>query len=720
MEGTPTDRLLGYRCDRRASSSQIPFQVDEVFTRYLNNDASGFGDLLGTDKHTTYAYDREGFRFTENGAARPAASATQADGEQAATDPVKGLDTNDELAFMATDAGPLAPARHRAAAGHRRRQARHDHRPDQPGRRAALRLRHARRRADGPKPGVRRHQRLRPLRARRERRHAGLLARRATATTAPAKQGPYCTPDGKPVLDDDGTPQDRRRAASSTRHTITTAALPVPLRRPLADDARSTTSPDGGKVYGPDLVDRWKARAFAQDPGSKTPCCGYEEEDTNWGGSSSLLGERIGPVRAIRETWGADSGTNVIRRETFYRERMVQKTWLRVHVIPPLDGIYAQWDFNAGPHDRVLQLRTTRRASPSTAATTRSTATSTTRATRAGTTTAHRCSTRPTARLPAGSQLCRLAHQEHASIDPGDATFADANAVAGLVADLGPLRHDRRPHPRPDDRPDAGRRRAQSMAAVPYYRDDACFDDGTGSDPGPACTCARARADDGARRHAAALLEPQGRRPARRRPGTETTSRARSAPTACTSFPGRLRQRPPAGAADRDRQRLGHGHAAAAPDVRRDRADQRRRALRPRAREAARRRGDGHRRLRSLGGMDYAAVAAGLQQAVPFNAHLGLEVLEVGPGLGVVRLPEAPGLLNHVGSQHAGGAVHRRRGGVGRRLRRRVRRRASPRSRRWPRRPTSATSKHRPRADHRDRAGSTTPRAAWPSSRPRA
>ena len=54
----------------------------------------------------------------------------------------------------------------------------------------------------------------------------------------------------------------------------------------------------------------------------ETPCCGYEEEDTNWGGSSTLLGEKVGPVRAIRETWGADSGTNVIRRETFYRDEM--------------------------------------------------------------------------------------------------------------------------------------------------------------------------------------------------------------------------------------------------------------------------------------------------------------------------------------------------------------------------------------------------------------
>jgi hypothetical protein len=99
---------------------------------------------------------------------------------------------------------------------------------------------------------------------------------------------------------------------------------------------------DGEPAFGPDVIDRWKARAFQQDPSSETPCCGYEEEDTNWGGSSTLLGERRGPVRAIRETWGADSGTNVVRRETFYREEIRQRSFLRVHVIPPLDGIYAQ------------------------------------------------------------------------------------------------------------------------------------------------------------------------------------------------------------------------------------------------------------------------------------------------------------------------------------------------------------------------------------------
>jgi acyl-coenzyme A thioesterase PaaI-like protein len=53
--------------------------------------------------------------------------------------------------------------------------------------------------------------------------------------------------------------------------------------------------------------------------------------------------------------------------------------------------------------------------------------------------------------------------------------------------------------------------------------------------------------------------------------------------------------------------------------------------------------------------VDYEAVAAGLNQAIPFNRHLGLVVEEVAPGRGVVTLPDGEHLHNHVGSQHAGG-----------------------------------------------------------------
>jgi len=51
---------------------------------------------------------------------------------------------------------------------------------------------------------------------------------------------------------------------------------------------------------------------------------------------------------------------------------------------------------------------------------------------------------------------------------------------------------------------------------------------------------------------------------------------------------------------------------------------------------------------------DYEAIAQGMSQAVPFAAHLGLEISRVAPGEAEVTLPERPELNNHVGSQHAG------------------------------------------------------------------
>ncbi len=52
--------------------------------------------------------------------------------------------------------------------------------------------------------------------------------------------------------------------------------------------------------------------------------------------------------------------------------------------------------------------------------------------------------------------------------------------------------------------------------------------------------------------------------------------------------------------------------------------------------------------------MDYEVIRAGLQGAIPYNLHLGLEILEIAPAQGVVRLPDTETLRNHVGSQHAG------------------------------------------------------------------
>jgi hypothetical protein len=51
--------------------------------------------------------------------------------------------------------------------------------------------------------------------------------------------------------------------------------------------------------------------------------------------------------------------------------------------------------------------------------------------------------------------------------------------------------------------------------------------------------------------------------------------------------------------------------------------------------------------------MEFEPLRAGMEQAVPFNSHLGLEILEVSVGRGVVLLPDEETRRNHTGSQHA-------------------------------------------------------------------
>ena len=51
---------------------------------------------------------------------------------------------------------------------------------------------------------------------------------------------------------------------------------------------------------------------------------------------------------------------------------------------------------------------------------------------------------------------------------------------------------------------------------------------------------------------------------------------------------------------------------------------------------------------------DFDAIAQGMTQAVPFAAHLGLEITGIAEGEATVVLPERQELTNHVGSQHAG------------------------------------------------------------------
>jgi hypothetical protein len=493
--GTPVDRLLGYRWDAQVHAwRQIPFQVDEVFTRYLQNSASAFSFYSGDDKHTTYAYDREGWRYTDNAPgdvckAIPFSVGKDKQGHdirpKTTPDPVPGLDDNDELSFMASDAGPQAPSGTPAPSGIEGVQEVAIRDPSNP-QAAPTYVYVMKAAAGGPKPaydassGYVSYKRD-PLADTFEKSQSGYR------NYGNAARGPVCDANGNVITKDPDItdPKDPDYGKPPRRRPRDYATVQTGRYRFRYDGRWLLTalsiSPDGGQTYGPDLVDRWKARAFAQDRESKTPCCGYEEEDTHWGGSSTLLGERWGPVRAIRETWGADSGTNVIRRETFYRDEMRMKSWLRVHPIPPLDGIYAQWDFNAGRMTRYFN-RDNPNGVPVDG-----------KNDEAFGNLDDPCNPHYSAGDPFAQQyrsfygeamLCDVTKPYHQSVDFVDPSFSQANAALEWNEITGPWGTivDRYTADARDLTPGGA---VQSLLAVPYYRDDSCFDDGTGTDPGP-------------------------------------------------------------------------------------------------------------------------------------------------------------------------------------------------------------------------------------------
>jgi hypothetical protein len=197
---------------------------------------------------------------------------------------------------------------------------------------------------------------------------------------------------------------------------------------------------------------------------------------------------RAGAVRVIRATWGSDSATNNVRTEVFYRDEVRQQNNLRVHVVPPADGIYAQWDYNAG--------KITRYYNPwvpdGVAVDGRNDEVF-------GNSFVHEGS--DGLRFQDGDPIPVIGPQDlsvgtpgegcpdtpldeacvHNDIDFADPTFGGVNPGLNYEEVTGPygtLIH------RLSVKQYTGGT-AYSLATIPYYRDDACFDDGTGTDPGP-------------------------------------------------------------------------------------------------------------------------------------------------------------------------------------------------------------------------------------------
>ena len=522
-EGVDVDRLLGYRWNEDAGAfEQIPFQVDEMFVRYLSNNNSGFAFYSETDQHTSYAFDREGFRWTKDHrddpdyAGDPMAPCLAKPDSEVAKDPVRGLDTDDELVFMDRDAGARAPASALLPPGV---QDSYEVAVSDPTRPGAVDYAYVMLAApDGPGAafdetnGYVRYQRDDP-----EGRNVFLYSQSSYDGYGAAPKGPVFDPrTGECGLyDEDNDPATAPVAVQrrpSDKATISTPRYRFRYEgRWLMTGLEISNDSNGDWNYGPDIIDQWKARAFQQRPSGQTPCCGYEEEVNNWGGSSILMGELSGPVRTIRETWGADSGTNVVRREIFYRDEIRFGSFLRVHVIPPLDGIYAQWDYNAGKvetyynpyksggvaidgqNDEVFgNSRIHAGADGVTYDGNDDVSDGLDDATgeeEQGTGSTNEPSCRP---VGPHSELYQQLPEDmrkeiedgciYNDIDSPDPTFS--GVVAGpnweeIAGDNGTLVF------RNAIKQFTPGGSVQGLIAAPYYRDDSCFDDGTGSNPGP-------------------------------------------------------------------------------------------------------------------------------------------------------------------------------------------------------------------------------------------
>ena len=492
--GVSVDQVTAFRWDA-GGWREIPVQVDKKYPYFLANGHSGFAFYSGTDEELTYSWapdahdtGEEAWKKVFGGVAGMPATGTAddcyaryeapgraGDAELAAAeasgvvgqpqaagipaddyrgpqpDPVATLDNDDEISFMAGDAGSQAPPGAGLPADATNGQMVTIFDPVsqtdgfvylflRPGGSSfTWRSGYVRMTRDaGADQWIDRDSFSPddPLKMGTSNRSYGPNIGGQVCVTAPDNAGGFAA--GQPHASGDRQPRDGMTIATPT-YTLHADG------RWLVRDLQ-VARPGQPGVYGPNLIQRWKGRAFQQSPDSTVSLVGFEDEQVNWEMNSTLLGWRVGPVRAIREIWGADSGTNVTKTETYYRDADVFHYHVRVHPIPP-DGLYTSWDYRLGAVTTYYN------------------------------------------RIQSGGVAIDGVNDNHTHVDQGptgptyfdtcDPTFDVCSAlenpeeVAGpngglvYVAEL------------------AGPTSAVHPAVMPYYRDDACLDDGTGDAPAP-------------------------------------------------------------------------------------------------------------------------------------------------------------------------------------------------------------------------------------------
>ncbi|MEX2393579.1 MAG: hypothetical protein WD826_03760 [Actinomycetota bacterium] len=483
LEGVPVDRLVGFRWDNgSASFVQVPFQVDERFTRYLSNYASncngaegvcvGFGAYSAVDSQLTYAYERDAYRFTGG----ECFAEIEGDPEPE-PDPVKGLDDNDELVFLHRDTGGAAPPGAPLPEGiSELRGVRIDDvsAPDTAARFAyvGLAIENGARRAYDATNGYMRYTRDTDANKYEE----------TSDNYGNAPRGPVCDGSGG-VIESDVPRRPRDTAWVLTpRYAFRYDGRWILRGVRVNQDTDAGDRPlDSPGDYGPPLIDQWKARAYAQTPESETPCCGFQTEENDWGESSVTIGEKAGPVRVIRSTWGSNSGTNTTRDELLYPDMIVQHSYLRVHPIPPLGGIFSYWDHTAGVTTKYYNPLNEEPVAVDGRNDEEVFGTAYVEFKDGPGITIRDDDEIPVVgpqSVDLGDGDCTSECTDFDVTDPTHQGLVSALAWEQVGGQYGTMvfrtRFNR-----------TGPGNVQGLASIPYYRDDSCFDDGTGIDPAP-------------------------------------------------------------------------------------------------------------------------------------------------------------------------------------------------------------------------------------------
>jgi hypothetical protein len=502
--GVDPEQVVAYRWNESAQSfTEIPVQVDERYPYFLANSNSGFAHYSGTDKELTYEWDVEAWkkmfgtcfaRYAETtaeieaaiaaGWLKPAGTSLPPAQDLApeellayyssvTQDPVTTLDTDDEVVFMASDAGDKAPldVAPEGTSGERQEVTLADPRSGKvtfvylftdPDGTSFDNTTYVDYHRDGDENGA--GQRPGDADEWIDRNSftgdSTELLGSSNTGYGPNIGGTVCNNSSGPTAPRNSTDRFPRDGV-----TVSTEAYQWRASGRWMVRGMRVAKPGQPGVYGEDLIDRWKGRAFQQSPDSTVSLVGFEDEQVNWEANAATLGELEGPVRAIREIWGADSGTNVTKTETFYRNAINYRYHVRVHPIPP-DGLYTSWDYNHNTVSTYYNESFTHDRDGNT-------------------------DVDPFAGVPVDGQNDDVGSVDGLTLPNGDTypayfdgpdpthtkpfAFLNWEQVSGKD-DNGSLVYMFEMK---------GASSLTNPAVVPYYRDDACLDDGTGDDPTP-------------------------------------------------------------------------------------------------------------------------------------------------------------------------------------------------------------------------------------------